>query len=309
MNIPVNIFPRRLFLLNKSRRYSLNPGKTLLLDDKNKHFRDSFITFEPVSHSYQVKGIPIRSSVTQIIHRYFETFDKEAVVQEMMKKEDWPRPEYTHADGTPFTAEEILNKWDKIGEEGRLLGTSMHESIEKSMNGLPVDSSSPEFKQFLEFKKDYIDGKIIPYRTEWKIYAENVGIAGSVDFIGQNIQLDENNKPSFVLMDWKRTKKAPSFHHLQQKFNETKFMRKAKPPIAHLVDSDEMKYSLQLNFYKYILTNYYDLQIDRMIIAAFHPLLPNYLSFEVPDMQNEIHEILCDCITRKVSPSKRPSDQ
>jgi hypothetical protein len=56
-----------------------------------------------------------------------------------------------------------------------------------------------------------------------------------------------------------------------------------------------MKYSLQLNFYKYILTNYYNLQIDRMIIAAFHPLLPNYLSVEVPDMQNEIHEILCDC--------------
>jgi hypothetical protein len=76
-------------------------------------------------------------------------------------------------------------------------------------------------------------------------------------------------------------------------------LKRAKRPISNLYDCDEMKYSLQLNFYNYILTNYYSLKISKMMIVAFHPELSNYIAYEVPDLQNEVHEIICDLISNQ----------
>jgi hypothetical protein len=321
------------------------------------HDFDQHVGFDHVSHTYTFKEQPIKFSVTQLISRYFESFNSEVIALKMMSSFNWPRPEYQHPDGEPYSLQEILAKWNQISEDSRNQGTLMHENIEKMINnGMIIPDSitsseellNPETKQFISFMNDIlIRDRITPYRTEWKIVAPNINLAGSVDFIGmlpalpsppakatfdtansisvnvgdiekkskkKNVNVTVDDQPTFVIMDWKRTKYAESFFKFNPKYGtRTSFnnsnsdtttttgfpLKRAKRPISNLYDCDEIKYSLQLNFYNYILTNYYSLKISKMMIVAFHPELSNYVAHEVPNLQNEVHEIICDLISNQ----------
>jgi len=119
---------------------------------------------------------------------------------------------------------------------------------------------------------------IKPYRTEWRIAAPKEGIAGTVDFVGQ---LPDG---TYCIMDWKTTK------GMAKKFSNT--YKKAKFPIDNLDDCDGVKYSLQLNLYKYILEKYYGLRVSMMMVAAFSKFEPDYFTKEVEDMQETVEELL-----------------
>ena len=58
------------------------------------------------------------------------------------------------------------------------------------------------------------------------------------------------------------------------------------------------KYSLQLNIYRYILMNYYDINISKMIIVLFHPDINEYFMVEVPLLEKETKDILIDFKTK-----------
>lgn len=286
------------YLIQKAFNSGSAAEKVFTLNIRNQHPIDNLIQFDSEKHAYTYNGQPLRNSVTQLVSRYFETFNAEEVAEKMMKGFNWPRPEYTHENGEPYTLQEILDKWNANSLTARTEGTMMHENIESILHGYPVppESINPETKQFQQFFQEYmLKENIEPFRTEWRIAAPNIGLAGSVDFVGR---LPDQ---SFILMDWKRTKHAPSFFEFEKNmimvFEGN--MRRAKPPITNLYDCDEMKYSLQLNFYYYILTNYYHLNISKMMICAFHPQLPHYYTFEAPKLQNEIHEVICDVILRQ----------
>lgn len=60
-------------------------------------------------------------------------------------------------------------------------------------------------QQFYAFEDNYIvPNKIHPYRTEFKIADPELGLAGTVDFIGKFPD------GTYVLIDWKRSKKLPT---------------------------------------------------------------------------------------------------
>jgi hypothetical protein len=232
----------------------------------HSHHFDQHIGFDPISHIYTYKDQPIKFSVTQLISRYFESFNSEGMAVKMMSSFNWPRPEYQHPNGEPYSLQEILAKWKQISEDSRNQGTLLHENIEKIINNgmiLPDSLASseelinPETKQFISFMKEIIiKDQITPYRTEWKIVAPNINLAGSIDFIGllpspplsspsvnspsditnatssnvsdkekkskkKTITVTTDNQPSFVIMDWKRTKYAESFF----KFNPKKWYK------------------------------------------------------------------------------------
>lgn len=93
-------------------------------------------------------------------------------------------------------------------------------------------------QQFFQFKEDMIDSQgIESYRTEWRIAAPELGIAGSVDFVGRK------DDGTFTLIDWKTSRNLKS--SLINSYNQ-----KANFPIQHLDDCDGSKYFLQLNMYK-----------------------------------------------------------
>lgn len=304
------------FPSNRQRQYfssTSSSNSNHLLSETNKHPLDSLIQFDPITHAYQYQGRPAHTSVTQLVGQYFQSFDQEEAARQMMNGRNWPRDDYLHPNGEPFTFPEIIAKWNDISLLARYEGTLMHETIEKILNNIPYDPESiksiqKEADQFQSFYQEVIVKEgIIPYRTEWKIAAPNIALAGSVDFVGELPANGEGNK-TFILMDWKRTKKAPAFFSFKSiEANQmtppsasspsTVFLKKARPPLSSLYDCDEVKYSLQLNLYNYILTNYYDLKIAKMMIVALHPQLPHYYHFDVPDLQRDIHSMICDYIS------------
>ena len=85
------------------------------------------------------------------------------------------------------------------------IGTWMHHNIEMCLNGEPYDTELPEMAQFSRFREEVMRAKgMEPYRTEWRIAAPDLSLAGSVDCVAR--------LPSgaFVILDWKRSRTLPN---------------------------------------------------------------------------------------------------
>lgn len=62
----------------------------------------------------------------------------------------------------------------------------MHFNIECFYNGVPVtekDQQTAEWNYFQQFHQHRVVGKLIPYRTEWMIWDDELKIAGSIDML------------------------------------------------------------------------------------------------------------------------------
>lgn len=192
--LPTSIFQQATSLSN-----------TQHLERQNPHKLDTLLTFNEELHKYSFDNQPLDRSVTTVVSSYFEKFIPEIVVEKMISGNNWPRPQYTHADGTPFSRDKILAQWESVGELARNEGTLMHTHIEAHLNNVDIASQLPEFKQFMAFKNDVMEERgVRPYRTEWRIAAPDLSLGGSVDFVG--IAKDG----SYVIMDWKRSKNLPT---------------------------------------------------------------------------------------------------
>lgn len=64
------------------------------------------------------------------------------------------------------------------------------------------------------------------------------------------------------------------------------------PPLDNLDHCDGVKYSLQLNLYKYILETYYNMPISLMTVGSFHPLQEQYYKLAVEPFQQEVEAIV-----------------
>ena len=78
----------------------------------------------------------------------------------------------------------------------------MHFNIEHCINDLS-HHLIPEMDQFQQFYRRHILEKgLVPHRTEWRICAPEIDVAGSVDFVARST-LDG----TFHIFDWKRSDK------------------------------------------------------------------------------------------------------
>ena len=257
----------------------------LPLETINMHPLDVNIKFEEEYHTYFWKEEKLATSVTKLVEKYFEKFDPDVVIEKMKNGRNWPRKEYMTKAGTPWSDKSIKDSWENLGLNARNRGTWMHYNIERMLNGYGAVSYDklPEMKQFSDFYEQVITAQgIQPYRTEWRIAAPDLSLAGSVDFVGKL-------ESGYVICDWKRSKKLGP--ELQA---SNKWGKQAKPPLEDLEDSDATKYFLQLNVYRYILQKYYGLPISKMILASFHPQIEGYLTTEVPILQKQVEAILED---------------
>lgn len=275
----------------------------LPLETMNKHVLDSNIRFEEKGHKYYYEGKPMDRSVTALVDSFFGKFDADDAIAKMKKGNNWPRAEYMTKGGKVWTDEQIKTSWDMTGENARNRGTYLHWNIERIVNGYAACASDglPELKQFLDFYDEVvIPQKITPFRSEWRIAAPDLSLAGSVDFVGKEEGGD------YVIMDWKRSKKLPTTL-------DNKYGKRGLPPLTHLDDCEGAKYSLQLNVYRYILQKYYGISVSKMILASFHPSLSGYFMISVPVMEAEVEAILGLSSREKKSssapttvPQKRP---
>jgi ATP-dependent exoDNAse (exonuclease V) beta subunit len=198
----------------------------------------------------------------------------------------WKRFHKKYPDKTPS---DVKNEWSETGKTAARLGTLLHQHIEDFYNNgakdveLKQDSDGEvysEFNQFLSFHSTHISSvssqlNLQLHRTEWRIFDEESGLAGSIDCIFKDSNGDLH------LYDWKRIKEL---------VKTNKWKKFGLHPISDLADINYIHYCLQLNLYKYILEKCYDVKVRSMNIVAFRS--DSYEVCEIPDMKDRIMDML-----------------
>lgn len=260
------------------------------LQKKNPHVRDNFITFDEPSHVYtiELKDANGRiyfdstyTSVTTWCHSHFSKFDADKIINNMMSSRRWLQSKYYG-----MTKDEIKKLWEDNRRNSAEAGTKLHYDIECFYNNYPKENDSIEYKYFLKFEKDRTKKNgfgefLIPYRTEWMIYDEELKLSGSVDMIYEDVR-----DGSIYIYDWKRSKEI----------KKTAWNNAKTECICFIPDSNYWHYTLQLNTYKLILERNYDKQVKGLYLVCLHPENTNesYQRINVPIITNEMNALVAD---------------
>ena len=263
--------------------------------------KDKNIKFYEKDHKYEVLTDKKTkyTSVTTFVHYQFPKFDANAIIENMMKSKGWG-PDHKYWGQTP---EEIKAGWTKNSTTVSTAGTNLHYKIECFMNNINLDKGytnkdlyeyyenitlkeknvdldqNPdiEWLYFIKFIKDFPDLK--PYRTEWKVYDDDIKISGCIDMVY------ENPDGTLSIYDWKRSKEI-STSNTWNKFAITEC-------ISHLPDTNFWHYSLQLNIYKTILEEKYNKIIKDLFLVRFHSNNEekSYELLPVPFLKQEVKDL------------------
>ena len=230
----------------------------------NRHDRDSLIQFDEAIHTYTVNGRVLKS-VTTLVGECFDQFDAD----------------YWAAKTAPsmgMTPEEVKALWERKGEEARNLGTMMHAKIERHYLGLP-NSTDDTYRLFERFTEYY---HLTPYRTEWTIYDEDSGIAGTLDLLNLHQGI-------FTIFDWKRSNKIMVCGSPE---TNNRWGKCAFSPISHIPDTAYWHYALQLSIYRYILEKNYGIHASGSKLGIFHPDNGRPYVVDVPYLRQEVIALL-----------------
>lgn len=260
----------------------------------NAHPRDARITFDEESHTYTIDGSRQGwTSCTQFIHGFVQEFDADAIISKMMNSRKWSESKYFG-----MTPDAIKAQWSASANEASTAGTRMHLDIERYNNADPVGNlagdnyvpnQSPEWEYFLEYDKRWREKNgFIPYRTEWLVFKEDIKLAGSIDMLYL--------KPdgTLAIYDWKRAKEI-KFDNPYQNCLE---------PIDNLPDTNYWHYSLQLNIYRKILEELYDVKVSELALVVLHP---NNRSFKVIKLNRMDEEVTAMFESRKQKMEEKAS--
>lgn len=248
----------------------------MLLDTINQHQRDTIITFDEPTHKYYINKNLVGTSVTTFIHSLFPHFDAEGMAQKIT---DGKCKAVTKMKYEGMSKDDIINKWNYDGKISSEAGTKMHEDIEYYFNNKPRENDSIEYKYFNNFLKSDFMKNLEPYRTEWVVYDQELDIAGSIDMVFYN-----KESKTYEIWDWKRSKGI-------QRNNK---FENGHEPLQHLEHCNYWHYSLQLNFYKYLLEKNYDVKISSMHLLVLHPNNENknFIEITAPELSKEVLDIV-----------------
>ncbi len=239
--------------------------------EMNSHPRDTGLHFDAATHTYT--HLPTGRnllSVTTLVERCFEQFD--AIYWSERK-----------APSMGISPEELRRQWDEKRLQAAALGTELHGRIEKYYNGCE-DASAMRDTAYRHFRTFADSARLKPYRTEWRIYDEDLGVAGTLDFLAYS------NKPGiFDIWDWKRSDKMVCNGVLEC---ESRWRKTAKEPINHISDTTFMHYALQLSIYRYILERKYGIQIGHAYLGIFHPTYDRPYTAAIPYLNNEAEKVM-----------------
>jgi hypothetical protein len=193
----------------------------------------------------------------------------------MMSSPKWPQSKYFGK-----TAEEIKKGWSDSGKEASSAGTALHLAIEQFMNGHPevIEPSvidTPEWKYFERFWADCKDD-LVPYRTEWEVWAEEYKLAGSLDMV-----FYRKSDNSYVIYDWKRSREIKTSNNFGTGYG----------PVDHFPDCNYWHYTLQLNIYKFVLERFYGLNISDLYLVIMHPENSTYKRYRLNKLEKEMEDI------------------
>ena len=231
---------------------------------RNRHYRDSYISFDETNHTYTVDGKTLQS-VTNFVDDCFPKFDAEL------------HAKYTAAK-LGITPEKVIMMWEQKGKESRELGTVMHQKIESYYQG--KDSKEDDSYRLFKMFTDKV--KLEPYRTEWAVYDTDYNIAGTIDFV-------DYQDGKYTIYDWKRSDKIIA-NGMPVKVS--KYQEKGLYPLEHLENCAYYHYALQLSLYKFILEKNYDIKVSDLRLGIFHPSYDKPYVLRVPYLEDEVKTLM-----------------
>lgn len=236
----------------------------------NAHPRDSRLHFAADTHTYTLDGVDgTLRSVTEIVEDCFEKFDDIY----------WSERKAPQLGLTP---EELRRQWRTKALRAAALGTELHDRIEHYYLGDDCGCvDDPAYGLFRMFASAVT---LCPYRTEWRIYDEEYGVAGTLDFLARNPA-----DGSFEIFDWKRSDRIVQGG---MAVTESRFGKCGLPPVSHLSDCTYVHYALQVSIYRYILESRYGINVVRGRLGIFHPSYSRPYVVDVPYMRAEAADII-----------------
>jgi len=200
------------------------------------------IKLEHENHEYKLKNHPdiIFTSVTTFVNSFFEPFNEEKISKHLVKN----IPQYRK-----YTSNELIEKWNVA----RQYGTDVHLEIENWIkDGItPKDQKSIVAKEWIG---RYITKSNIETYSEVIVYSKELCIAGTIDVL----MMDKNSK-NYTLIDWKTSKRID-----KKPFRDKKGIKKET---ANIADCNYNHYALQLSLYRYILEEYYNINVINQFVV------------------------------------------
>ena len=228
------------------------------------------IALDEASHRYVANGVAC-VSVTRLVDSIFEPFDADAVLAKHYSR--WQGDPNNQYYGK--SEEKIRTDWAERGAKSRELGSALHAGIEDffrtgSRHWLDAQAGGALAREAAQFSKLVAaEGDTLlaePVAIEFRTADPELGVAGTVDFIGlDHTKKDPNGVYSLHLLDWKRAVKeiSPTM---------TSVFR-ARPPFDDIPDTAYARYSLQLNLYAMLLErNYNNVRVSSSSIVQFSPI-------------------------------------
>ena len=222
---------------------------------------DNNITLERESHRYNLATNPELEfiSATTFVSQFFEKFDAEKVAKKLVASS----PKYMG-----MSVEDLLQVWKDSADYGTLVHEQLENHIlEKSELTEPKAIQGMQWLNKFKMKSNF---EIYP---EVIIYSKELKISGTIDLL-----LFDKKSDSYIIMDWKTSKKI-----------DTKSYRNKMgilPATSNIADTKFNHYALQLSLYRYLLEEYYSLNISEHLII--HLKDHECLGLHAPYMKDNI---------------------
>ena len=218
------------------------------------------ISFEEKYHVYTVNGETYESG-TRFIKKFISPFDVELHSNRVAKKEG-------------VTQEEILERWALERDSSTVRGNGIHKFIEDRQRGFIVRPPNkiviPQYKQLEQFLEG---NKITRVFNEFRTCNHKLKIAGTMDALYWK-------DGKFCILDWKTNKKVSE---------ENTYNKFCKYPFTKIPDTELGHYHLQINLYRYMITQVVGEELvgDTHYVIHF-PHEGDMAVFEVPNLQKEM---------------------
>ena len=226
---------------------------------------DPNISLHAESHVYSLlnRSDITFTSVTTFVDQFFEKFDSEKIAKKLVN---------THPKYLGRTVSSLLGDWEKARQHGTNVHQEIEDWIKKDIE--PIQAQSISGVRWIRDNKKLNNIELF---SEVIVYSTELSIAGTIDLLALN---KITNK--YEIIDWKTSKKIT-----KESYNGKVGI---KPESKKIMDCNYYHYALQLSLYRYILEEYYDLQIQNQIIIQLQNDGVN--KHELPYMKNNILEML-----------------
>lgn len=260
--------------------------------------RDGAAWLHEPTHTYVVRGQPIRNSVTGLIKKFWPQFEPQKTLDKFFVQ--WKQNKSSKysslidylqiVEGRDDDACKLAIRtlWEKKGLEASQAGTAMHLDFQRICEGRdPPQGETREVRMFRNWLQTFCATyNFAPWRAEWVIFYEVEGrvvVAGQVDLVLKHTQFEK-----YACIDFKRSDPAPKYAGGPRRILGTEqgsafADEKGSGPFASLPHNDFAVYTTQLNAYGYIAAKQYGVDFrDHMYLLQIHPSLlqPNLVRVE-----------------------------